>query len=136
MLFDELYVVKCRDRESSYTGAKELFIPLSLRAPHILPTLQIVELCVVKYRDSESLYMGAKELSYCTLRAQLLMALHDDNSAVASKDRCAAQGKRCPQGACASSTTTTTAADSCQEGALNTKYCPCSAHVQLAQLIG
>jgi negative elongation factor B len=47
-----------------------------------------VELCVVKYRDSESLYLGAKELSYCTLRAQLLMTLHDDSCAVAAKDRC------------------------------------------------
>lgn len=49
---------------------------------------QIVELCVVKYRDSDSLYPGFKELSYCTLRTQLLMGLHDDNNAVAVKDRC------------------------------------------------
>lgn len=49
---------------------------------------QIVELCVVKYRDSDGLYVGHKELSYCTLRTQLLMALHDDNSPVAPKDRC------------------------------------------------
>ena len=43
---------------------------------------------MVKYRDSEGLYVGAKELSYCTLRSQLLMALHDDNSGVARKDPC------------------------------------------------
>uniref|UniRef100_A0A7S0RMM1 Uncharacterized protein n=1 Tax=Chlamydomonas leiostraca TaxID=1034604 RepID=A0A7S0RMM1_9CHLO len=49
---------------------------------------QVVELCVVKFRDSDALYVGHKELSYCTLRTQLLMALHDDNSTVASKDRC------------------------------------------------
>jgi len=49
---------------------------------------QIVELCITKYRDAEGLYVGFKELSYCTLRAQLLMALHDDNSAVATRDAC------------------------------------------------
>eukprot|EP00195_Chlamydomonas_chlamydogama_P014869 CAMPEP_0202909070 /NCGR_PEP_ID=MMETSP1392-20130828/48159_1 /ASSEMBLY_ACC=CAM_ASM_000868 /TAXON_ID=225041 /ORGANISM="Chlamydomonas chlamydogama, Strain SAG 11-48b" /LENGTH=701 /DNA_ID=CAMNT_0049598681 /DNA_START=412 /DNA_END=2517 /DNA_ORIENTATION=- len=49
---------------------------------------QIVELCVVKYRDGDGIYAGFKELSYCTLRVQLLMALHDDNNAVSAKDRC------------------------------------------------
>ena len=29
-----------------------------------------------------------QELSYCTLRAQLLMTIHDDSGVVASKDRC------------------------------------------------
>ena len=43
---------------------------------------------MVKYRDSEGLYCGFNELSYCTLRSQLLMALHDDNNPVASRDRC------------------------------------------------
>jgi len=42
----------------------------------------------VPCRDAEGLYVGFKELSYCTLRAQLLMALHDDNSAVATRDAC------------------------------------------------
>ena len=43
---------------------------------------------MVKYRDSDSLYVGFKEQSYCTLRAQLLMALHDDNIPVAARDKC------------------------------------------------
>ena len=37
----------------------------------------IVDLCVAKYRDSEALYVGLKETAYCSLRSQLLMALHD-----------------------------------------------------------
>ena len=37
----------------------------------------IVDLCVAKYRDSEALYIGLKETAYCSLRSQLLMALHD-----------------------------------------------------------
>lgn len=56
---------------------------------------QLVELCVVKFRDGDaksqdggSLYVGARELSYCTLRVQLLMALHDDGSMVATRDKC------------------------------------------------
>ncbi|GIL63751.1 hypothetical protein Vafri_17765 [Volvox africanus] len=49
---------------------------------------QIVELCTVKFRDAESLYVGVRECSYAALRAQLLMALHDDNNQVVAKDRC------------------------------------------------
>ncbi|KAJ9523865.1 hypothetical protein QJQ45_020067 [Haematococcus lacustris] len=49
---------------------------------------QIVELCMVKYRDSEGLYVSHADLSYCTLRSQLLMALHDDSSPVAATDKC------------------------------------------------
>lgn len=37
----------------------------------------IVDLCVSKYRESEGLYVGLKETAYCSLRSQLLMALHD-----------------------------------------------------------
>lgn len=37
----------------------------------------IVDLCAAKYRDSEGLYVGLKETAYCSLRSQLLMALHD-----------------------------------------------------------
>lgn len=51
----------------------------------------MVELCKVKYLDNDkhsTLYVGHKEASYCTLRAQLLMALHDVNSPVAPRDRC------------------------------------------------
>ncbi|GLC43520.1 hypothetical protein PLESTM_001482300 [Pleodorina starrii] len=49
---------------------------------------QIVELCTVKFRDAEGLYVGVRECSYAALRAQLLMALHDDNNPVAPRDRC------------------------------------------------
>lgn len=49
----------------------------------------VTELCVVKYRDSECLYTGLKETSYCTLRSQLLMALHDDDTGmVQRRDKC------------------------------------------------
>lgn len=37
----------------------------------------IVDLCVAKYRDSEGLYVGLKDTAFCSLRSQLLMALHD-----------------------------------------------------------
>lgn len=37
----------------------------------------IVELCVARYRDSESPYVGMRDAALCTLRCQLLMALHD-----------------------------------------------------------
>lgn len=40
----------------------------------------IVELCVVRYRDSQALYIGVQETAYASLRAQLLMALHDAGS--------------------------------------------------------
>ena len=55
---------------------------------HLVFSTQVVELCLVKYRDAEGLYCGSAELSYCTLRSQLLMALHDDNNPVSSRDRC------------------------------------------------
>ena len=37
----------------------------------------VVELCAVRLRDSEAPYLGVKEAAYCSLRSQLLMALHD-----------------------------------------------------------
>uniref|UniRef100_A0A383VWM1 Negative elongation factor B n=1 Tax=Tetradesmus obliquus TaxID=3088 RepID=A0A383VWM1_TETOB len=37
----------------------------------------LVELCEVRLKESPSPYLGSKELSYCALRTQLLMALHD-----------------------------------------------------------
>eukprot|EP00983_Pelagomonas_calceolata_P103674 1158938-Pelagomonas_calceolata.AAC.6 len=52
------------------------------RSPSLARSLKLT------HRDAEGLYVGFKELSYCTLRAQLLMALHDDNSAVATRDAC------------------------------------------------
>ena len=46
----------------------------------------LADLCRVRLRDSESPYCGVKEASYCTLRSQLLMALHDNNiSEITSK---------------------------------------------------
>ena len=46
----------------------------------------LADLCRVRLRDSESPYPGVKEASYCTLRSQLLMALHDSNvSEITSK---------------------------------------------------
>ena len=40
----------------------------------------IVDLCAAKYRDSEGLYVGLKETAYCSLRSQLLMAIHDSGA--------------------------------------------------------
>ena len=40
----------------------------------------IVDLCAAKYRDSEGLYVGLKETAFCSLRSQLLMALHDSGA--------------------------------------------------------
>ncbi|GAB4814531.1 hypothetical protein N2152v2_001577 [Parachlorella kessleri] len=37
----------------------------------------MVELCCARYRDSDSPYLGMREAALCTLRGQLLMALHD-----------------------------------------------------------
>ncbi|KAK9806710.1 hypothetical protein WJX72_000208 [[Myrmecia] bisecta] len=37
----------------------------------------VCELCIIRYKDSDSLYVGVKEAAYCSLRSQLLMALHD-----------------------------------------------------------
>ena len=37
----------------------------------------IADLCTAKYRDSEGVYVGLKESAFCSLRCQLLMALHD-----------------------------------------------------------
>ncbi len=46
----------------------------------------LADLCRVRLRDSESPYCGVKEASYCTLRSQLIMALHDNNiSEITSK---------------------------------------------------
>ncbi len=43
-----------------------------------MPAAQgIVELCCARYRDSDSPYVGMREAALCTLRCQLLMALHD-----------------------------------------------------------
>lgn len=39
----------------------------------------IMDLCCARLRDSESAYCGVKEAAYCSLRSQLLMALHDAN---------------------------------------------------------
>jgi hypothetical protein len=50
----------------------------------------------VKYRDSGTHYVGPKEASYCMLRSQLLMALHDEGSEVRLKVR--PQGG--PRGGC------------------------------------
>lgn len=40
----------------------------------------IADLCTAKYRDSEGVYVGLKEAAYCSLRCQLLMALHDSGA--------------------------------------------------------
>ena len=40
----------------------------------------IADLCTAKYRDSEGLYVGLKETAFCSLRSQLLMALHDSGA--------------------------------------------------------
>lgn len=40
----------------------------------------IMELCSARFGgDSETPYCGVKEAAYCSLRSQLLMALHDAN---------------------------------------------------------
>ena len=53
----------------------------------------LADLCRVRLRDSESPYCGVKEASYCTLRCQLLMALHDNNiSEITSKVGASLQG--------------------------------------------
>lgn len=40
----------------------------------------IVELIVMRLRDSEGLVLGLRETALCSLRSQLLMALHDANA--------------------------------------------------------
>ena len=46
----------------------------------------LADLCRVRLRDSEQSYCGVKEASYCTMRSQLVMALHDNNvSEITSK---------------------------------------------------
>ena len=40
----------------------------------------IVDLCSAKYKASEGLYVGLKETAFCSLRSQLLMALHDSGA--------------------------------------------------------
>jgi len=37
----------------------------------------IAELCAARLRDSEGLVLGLREAAFCSLRSQLLMALHD-----------------------------------------------------------
>eukprot|EP00878_Enallax_costatus_P019924 GHUV01021038.1.p1 GENE.GHUV01021038.1~~GHUV01021038.1.p1 ORF type:complete len:417 (+),score=123.02 GHUV01021038.1:446-1696(+) len=39
----------------------------------------LLELCEVRLKESPSPYLGSKELSYCALRTQLLMSLHDSS---------------------------------------------------------
>lgn len=47
---------------------------------HSLPIYKgIMDLVCVRLRDSEAPYCGVKEAAYCSLRSQLLMALHDVN---------------------------------------------------------
>ena len=80
----ELCMVKYRDSETLYLGAKVgglcLFYwkgsPLySTFHPYVT---SIHPLC----------HSDPQELSYCTLRSQLLMAIHDDSCSVASRDGC------------------------------------------------
>lgn len=40
----------------------------------------VVELCVQRYKDAEGLYVGVPEAALASLRAQLLMALHDSGA--------------------------------------------------------
>lgn len=40
----------------------------------------VVELCVQRYQDAEGLYVGVPEAALASLRAQLLMALHDSGA--------------------------------------------------------
>ena len=40
----------------------------------------IVDLVVMRLRDSEGLVLGLRETALCSLRSQLLMALHDANA--------------------------------------------------------
>eukprot|EP00775_Hariotina_reticulata_P013351 gene13351-13479_t len=47
----------------------------------------LVELCEVRLKESSSLYLGCKELSYCALRTQLLMSLHDVREALPHEGR-------------------------------------------------
>ena len=52
----------------------------------------LADLCRARLRDSELPYCGVKEASYCTLRSQLIMALHDNNiSEITSKVRAPSQ---------------------------------------------
>ena len=37
----------------------------------------VMDLVCVRLRDSQAPYLGLKEAAYCSLRSQLLMALHD-----------------------------------------------------------
>ena len=51
----------------------------------------LVELCEVRLHASDAPYLSLKELSYCALRTQLLMALHDagaDVGALRARDAC------------------------------------------------
>lgn len=44
----------------------------------------IIDLCVAKFRESSSLYIGVKEAAYCSMRSQLLMAIHDSGADAAA----------------------------------------------------
>ncbi|MEW5319650.1 MAG: hypothetical protein WDW38_010793 [Sanguina aurantia] len=46
----------------------------------------INKLNVAQFKRTEELYLGVRDTSYCTLRSQLLMSLHDDNNPLAARD--------------------------------------------------
>jgi hypothetical protein len=46
----------------------------------------------VRLKESPSPYLGSKELSYCALRTQLLMSLHDCSQRASSSSSKAAHG--------------------------------------------
>uniref|UniRef100_A0A1D1ZVX3 Negative elongation factor B n=1 Tax=Auxenochlorella protothecoides TaxID=3075 RepID=A0A1D1ZVX3_AUXPR len=49
----------------------------------------LAELCAARFRDGDALYVGVPEAALCTLRSQLLMALHDLGQAeLCSRDPC------------------------------------------------
>lgn len=47
----------------------------------------------VRLKESPSPYLGAKELSYCALRTQLLMSLHDSSQKAPSSKAAGGQAK-------------------------------------------
>ena len=49
----------------------------------------IVSLINLKLRDSEALYLGLREAALCSLRSQLLMALHDSGATELCSKVCA-----------------------------------------------
>ena len=40
----------------------------------------VMDLVCVRLRDGQAPYLGLKEAAYCSLRSQLLMALHDSGA--------------------------------------------------------